>query len=110
MKINSYILVFIGLLAVELIKNADAATAAEKNLCVILGDAAYQVAVLRDDGDSKFETRNKIYRNFDPSVQEAMLSLVDLVYKRPWYEPAQEANKFVGQCIKEMEQMERESW
>ena len=110
MKINSYIIVFTGLLAVELIKNADAATAQEKNLCVILGDAAYQVAVMRDDGDNKFETRNKIYRNFDPLVQEIMLSLVDLIYKRPWYEPAQEANKFVGQCIEEIDQMGSRSW
>ena len=110
MKINSYILIFIGLLAVQLAKNADAATAQEKNLCVILGDAAYQVAVMRDDGDNKFETRNKIYRNFDPRVQEIMLSLVDMIYKRPWYEPAQEANKFVGQCIEEIDQMGSRSW
>ena len=110
MKINSYILVFIGLLAVELIKNADAATEEQKDLCVFFGDATYQVAVLRDDGDDKFEARNKIYKNFDPPIQKVMLSLVDLVYTRPWYEPAQEANKFVGQCIEELDQMGSKSW
>ena len=109
MKLNSYILIFIGLLAVELIKNADASTGAlpaankeQRELCVVFGDAAYQMAVLRDDGADIFETRNRVYRNFDPRIQNAMLAIVDLVYDRPWHKPSDEANQLVSECLRRM--------
>jgi len=106
MKLKSlgYVLLFLGLLATELIKDADASTKEQRDLCVAFGDAAYQIAVNRDQGHSIYETRNRVIRNFDPRVRDAILAIVDIVYKRPWHSPESEANLLVGNCMNRFEE------
>lgn len=103
MKLKSYILIFIGLLAVELIKNADAATEQERKLCDSFGDAAYTIAVNRDEGVNKFEMRQRIITSFEAQVRDAVLIVNDLIYRKPWHPPATEAQLIIAECIKQAE-------
>ena len=103
MKINSYILIFIGLLAVQLAKNAEALTNDQEDLCKVFGDAAYQIALMRDEGHNRYETRNRIIRNFDKRINQAILIISDMVYDKPWRPAEQEADSVVNECIKQFE-------
>lgn len=103
MKINSYALIFIGLLAVQFAKNAEALTNDQENLCKVFGDAAYQIALMRDEGHNRYETRNRIIRNFDKSINQAILLISDIVYDKPWRAAEQEADYVVKACIDQFE-------
>lgn len=105
MKLKSlgYVLLFLGLLTTELIKDAEAVTKNERDLCVAFGDAAYQIALNRDNAINVFESRRRVIGAFDDRIRDAILIIVDMVYEKPWHAPATEAQLIIAECIKQIE-------
>lgn len=104
MPIKSFVFIFIGLLAIAPIKNADAVTKQEQELCNAFGDAAYTIAVNRDEGVNKFEMRSRIISSFESNVRDAVLIINDMVFRKPWHLPELEAQYIIAECVKRVEQ------
>jgi len=79
----------------------------ERELCRLFGDMVYQMSVNRDSGWSIYETRSLIMQEFDEDIVDASLSLVDMVYERPWLAPEREATNFIRQCTKNIRNVDK---
>lgn len=104
MQIKYFVSIFIGLLAIAPIKNADAVTKQEQSLCNAFGDAAYTIAVNRDEGVNKFEMRQRIISSFESNVRDSVLMINDMVFRKPWHLPELEAQLIIAECVKQVEQ------
>ena len=84
-----------------------ASASEERELCRLFGDMVYQLSINRDNGWSVYETRSVILQEFDEDIVEASLSLVDVVYERPWLAPEREATNFIRECTKNIRNVDK---
>ena len=103
MKNKWFVAFFIGFVTFMPIKKADAESKDYRDVCVALGDAAYQIALNRDNAINKFETRRRVIGAFDTVIRDAVLIVVDMVYEKPWNSPENDAQLIINECIRQAE-------
>lgn len=71
----------------------------DKEICDILADIGYSIAVQRDQGISHRKIRNRIYTRVDSEWQSVFLDVSDIIYMRPFYTADEEARGIFSECM-----------
>lgn len=72
---------------------------ANNETCYAMADVVYVIAQQRNSGVSIYEMRNRVIMSYEtPRIRDAVLELVEAVYKQPWNRPEEEATMFRKAC------------